>query len=852
MIRMRVIIGGMRLSVSGSNNNEISMDINKVAKKEKPNLAALRNSITGNSNATTSHTITESQRRRGEQQIKLNINREKRLRLLEQNERLQDIKKNVSMELDLQHQLTLEQLESEWRREMESDLTRLQQETMKNNEQILRDEFEQRLVREQGQLFDQIRTEKERKLEDFRNHTTNRLEKELKNEYQKRLEFHRERLEIEFNQAFFEQSNAINDQIRTDLEKQFNIEIESEEIRLEGLHQDRLLEREAQLRASIKIRLEQQAKQRMEEREAQLRAEYARRGRELEEEIAMQIQSEIERDMREQTSLLEQEMREDVEMALARRKEEIRTLIERELSESYSEKLADRKSRLQERYDLLFQQNVDEIDSKLRSNIKSEMERKIDDEFNSYKLSKEAEMQNELSKFRYEQESFLRETLSENYESKRKDWIKKLELEFNAREDASKKSILSEIDAQMRNERITRETDLELLREETGLELEVEMEARLEEFRGRKMEEVATHLEKQLLKLEEIMRNKALIEVRRREGEIRKEIESQLGIKREEIRDRLKMLNEQMDKFREMAEEKMRDQIRTDFEAEISVEEEKLEEAQDVMDQLKSDDALLSKRQAWLGAIAGEKVDPLQQQGGLLGGKLGQSLGGSTLAGSVPKSTPILGGAPIGAQRPTLKPIRSPITEEKSQAAAILPKPVHTTIKPKLEPIIEVSEDEEETEFKIPKLITEELDDISTEESTITEEDESEISKVLEETLDDADQIIEMLSSEIEEREQVIDNVIKKANVASLKKLDTPILKPSSTTLKPVETSVLKPKSTTLMPSKGAVLKPSGTTLTSANNVLIPQGTNESEEVSVISIADIAKEEIAQQKLEEE
>ena len=39
---------------------------------------------------------------------------------------------------------------------MESDLTRLQQETMKNNEQILRDEFEQRLVREQGQLFDKF------------------------------------------------------------------------------------------------------------------------------------------------------------------------------------------------------------------------------------------------------------------------------------------------------------------------------------------------------------------------------------------------------------------------------------------------------------------------------------------------------------------------------------------------------------------------------------------------------------------------------------------------------------------------------------------------------------------------
>ena len=50
-------------------------------------------------------------------------------------------------------------------------------------------------------------------------------------------------------------------------------------------------------------------------------------------------------------------------------------------------------------------------------------------------------------------------------------------------------------------------------------------------------------------------------------NEIRKEIEGQLGIKRAEIRDRLKILNEQMDKFREMAEEKMRDQ-KCDFDVE--------------------------------------------------------------------------------------------------------------------------------------------------------------------------------------------------------------------------------------------------------------------------------------------
>ena len=831
MIRTRAILGGMRLSISGSNNEENILTANEDAKSGKPNLATLRNSITGNNTGTMSHTMTESERRRQEQKIKLNINRERRLRLLEQNERLQNIKKNVGMELDLQHQLTIEQLESEWRREMESDLTKLQQETLKNNETILRDEFEQRLIREQGQLFDQIRTEKERKLEEFRNHTTSRLETELKQEFQKRLDFHRERLEIEFNQAFFEQSNSLNEQIRIDLEKQFEIEINTEEIRLEGLHQDRLSEREAQLKTSIKIRLEQQAKERMEEREAQLRAEYARRGRQLEEEIAIQLQSEIEREMRGQTSLLEQEMREDVEMALARRKEELRTLIERELSESYSDKIADRKSRLQERYDLLFQQSVDDIDSRLRTQIKTEMERRFEDEFNTYKISKEAEMQNELSKFRYEQESHLRESLSDNYEEKRKEWVKKMELEFNAKEDATKRSILSEIDAQMRNERITRETDLELLREETGLELEVEMEARLEEFRGRKMEEVATHLEKQLLKLEEIMRNKALIEVRRREGEIRQEIESQLGIKREEIRDRLKMLNEQMDKFREMAEGKMREQIRNDFETEINAEEGKLEDAQEVMDQLQSEDALLSKRQAWLGAIAGDKVDPLQQQGGLLGGRLGQGL-----AGNIPKTIPIVGGAPMSAVKPSLKPIRSPVSYDDERAEIVLPKPIHKTIKPKLESL-------EEIEFKVPELVTEEIDSLS-------EEDEEEISKVLEETLDDADQIIEMLSTEIEEREQVIEEVINKANLGTLKKIGTPTLKPSSARLKPVESSILKPKTTKLMPSSSPVLRPAGASLIPQNKVLI---TDEKPNISSEElILNLAIDESEKQKYEEE
>ncbi|MED5271334.1 MAG: hypothetical protein VX613_00425, partial [Candidatus Thermoplasmatota archaeon] len=89
-----------------------------------------------------------------------------------------------------------------------------------------------------------------------------------------------------------------------------------------------------------------------------------------------------------------------------------------------------------------------------------------------------------------------------------------------------------------------------------------------------------------------------------------------------------------------------------------------------------------------------------------------------------------------------------------------------------------------------------------------------------------------------------------KVNVGSLKKLDTPTLKPSSAALKPVEASVLKPASTTLMPSNAPVLKPASTSMKPANNVLIPDTNNVVSDV--ISLTDIAKEELAEQKSEEE
>ena len=45
---------------------------------------------------------------------------------------------------------------------------------------------------------------------------------------------------------------------------------------------------------------------------------------------------------------------------------------------------------------------------------------------------------------------------------------------------------MSEVDAQLRNERLTWEVDLDLLKDETAMELEMNMEERLRAFKARR------------------------------------------------------------------------------------------------------------------------------------------------------------------------------------------------------------------------------------------------------------------------------------------------------------------------------------------------------------------------------
>ena len=129
------------------------------------------------------------------------------------------------------------------------------------------------------------------------------------------------------------------------------------------------------------------------------------------------------------------------------------------------------------------------------------------------------------------------------------------------------------------------------------------MEQRLGEFRERKEREVVEQLERQMSKREEIMKNKALIEVRRREAEMRAEIEAALAVKRQEIKERLATLEARSDEFKQLAEDRLRKDIEKDLISDEDLEREALVAQFESKEEASEQDALLAKREAWMGAL---------------------------------------------------------------------------------------------------------------------------------------------------------------------------------------------------------------------------------------------------------
>jgi hypothetical protein len=350
---------------------------------------------------------------------------------------------------------------------------------------------------------------------------------------------------------------------------------------------------------------------------------------------------------------------------------------------------------------------------------------------------------------------------------------------------------------------------LDLLKEETSLELEVDMEERLNAFRERKEEEVAVQLERQLDKREEIMRNKALIDVRKREAHIRAEIEAQLGLKRAEIRNRLQGLTEKMDAFKEMAEDKMREAVTRQVQGEVDQEEETYRSREAEFRELQSTDTRAEKRQMWMQSISGQSapgqapasMDPsaLGARPDALGAAAGRPMRGM-LGGQAPQQ-PRMGLAGMRAPATSSKPLTmpgaplvKPIKAPLGAGAPSLVQPVQPKVVRKpLQPV----------KTLVQPTATPQLDDVPLPPSQTLEVVEEAALAAPTEELEAA------VAEEVESIEPAVEPVaIEETNVVDQAPVETATMRPITAVLspvdavKPVATTTLKPVLPQLTPKK--------------------------------------------------
>ena len=324
------------------------------------------------------------------------------------------------------------------------------------------------------------------------------------------------------------------------------------------------------------------------------------------------------------------------------------------------------------------------------------------------------------------------------------------------------------------------------------------------------------------------MRNKALIEVRKREANIRAEIEAQLGVKRAEIRDRLSALTKQMDDFKSMAEVKMRESIEGKVQSEIDSEESRLAEQQTEFDELKSQDSRVEKRQSWLQAISGQGTKTESPQMGLdpsaLGAKpnvLGSSAGRpmrGAMAQAAAQHTPSVGLAGMRAPRsaakslsgaqPIARPVKAPIGGMNLPGqGANLPQPIQPKIirqpvkqpteapivsspqivAPSIQPVVENIVTPPEINLPV---LEPEIEQVAAEKQLEVEEIVTQdVPEIISETESMDDALDEALTEAIEDE---LEPVQKTAMLTPIKKLQAVSVE-KTTILKPVTMKVLTP-----------------------------------------------------------
>ena len=168
----------------------------------KPSLADLRGSVIGTSSDSFEGTEKAIQSLDKESELRSRMDRERRLRLVEQSERLANMKSAMRKANEIIHDEEYRNLEDSLRSDLEEELSRIEQQVLEREESVLKQELMLRLEREEAQLNEMLSLEKDRRVKVSQQEIRDRLRQDMDEEFTRRQAFLSERMEIEAEQAF--------------------------------------------------------------------------------------------------------------------------------------------------------------------------------------------------------------------------------------------------------------------------------------------------------------------------------------------------------------------------------------------------------------------------------------------------------------------------------------------------------------------------------------------------------------------------------------------------------------------------------------------------------------------------
>ena len=157
-------------------------DVSEILERQeagKPSLADLRGSVVGSQSRSFEGTEEAIQSLDKEASIRSRIDRERRLRLAEQAERLSNMRSAMRKANEIIHDEEYRNLELSLRSDLEEELTIIEQQVLEREEGVLKQELLLRLEREENQLKEMLSLEKERRIKVSQQEIRERLRQDM-------------------------------------------------------------------------------------------------------------------------------------------------------------------------------------------------------------------------------------------------------------------------------------------------------------------------------------------------------------------------------------------------------------------------------------------------------------------------------------------------------------------------------------------------------------------------------------------------------------------------------------------------------------------------------------------------